>query len=82
MSMTSFWCFYCEPGTYFISFSSVSTVDLVQVNFCWERFDLNKLKAFIIFFFLFCVLFLPKKISVKSTKMKVEPKFQFALQIN
>ena len=30
--MTSFWCLYCELGTYFTPCSSVSIVNFEQVN--------------------------------------------------
>ena len=34
-SMTPFWCFYWQLGTYFTPFSGVSVVDFEQVNFSW-----------------------------------------------
>ena len=35
---TPFWCFCCQLGTYFTTFSSVSIVDFVQVNISWAKY--------------------------------------------
>ena len=40
-SMRSFWCLYCQFGTYFTPFSSDFIADFEQANVFWVRTLLN-----------------------------------------
>ena len=75
-SLTPFWCFYCKLWTYFIPFSSVSSVDFEQVNVNWVITRLPR-TIWPIFssFPIFCCYFtrlMARQISCQSMRIRYE----------